>query len=82
MVGEPAQQGRGADADAAGASEPLGRRNCFPLAAIRGEEVEKLGRLGDHRTNSLCSMNLVGSKLIERTHRLSSKICETGVSWW
>jgi hypothetical protein len=53
VVGEPAQEGRGSDPDAAGAAKPLGRRNGLTLAAIRREEVEELGRLGNHRCELL-----------------------------
>jgi hypothetical protein len=53
MVGEPAQEGRGSDPDAAGATKPLGRSNGLTVAAIRREEVEELWRLGNHRCELL-----------------------------
>jgi hypothetical protein len=61
------QNGRGSSAETAGAAQPLGRGNILSPTVIGREEVEKLGRLGHHRADSFCSMNLAGSKLIERT---------------
>jgi hypothetical protein len=80
VVCEAVEHRGGPYAETAGAAQPLGRRNGLTPAAIRREEVEELGRLGDHRANSLRSMNLVGSKDIERRPRLSNTLPENAVS--
>src|SRR4051812_19662549 len=72
MVGERPEGRSGSRADAARAAQPLGGGHGLPPTTIGGEEVEELGRLGDHRANSFHSMNLACSKFIEHTARLSS----------
>jgi hypothetical protein len=69
-------------AETAGAAQPLGRRDSLEPAAIRGEMGEELGRLGHHRANSFGSMNLAGSKLIERYPGLSSKYQDKALLCW
>jgi hypothetical protein len=73
MVGERPESGGGSQTEDTGATQPLGRGDVLTPTVIGGVEVEKVLRLGDHRANSFCSMNLAGSKLIERHPRLSSK---------
>jgi hypothetical protein len=80
MVGQgPESRGR-SRAQAPRAAQPLGGGDGLALTAIRREEVEEVGRLRDHHANSFRSMNLVGSKLIERHLVLSSKNYENAVS--
>jgi len=74
------QQRGGSQAETAGAAQPLGRGTGLEPAAIRREELEELGRLGHHRAGSFCSMNLTGSKLIERCLGLSNKNYEEELS--
>jgi hypothetical protein len=76
MVGERPETRGGSRAEGTGAAQPLGRGDVLTPTAIGGVEVEELVRLGDHRADSFCSMNLAGSKLIERDPRLSNKICD------
>jgi hypothetical protein len=47
-----AQQRGDSQAETAGAAQPLGCGNGLEPAVIRREEVEELGRLGDHRAGS------------------------------
>jgi hypothetical protein len=82
MVGEGAKRRGGSRAEASRATQPLGGGDGLAPTAVRRIEVEELGRLGDHRANSFCSMNLAGSKLIERNRHLSSKNCEKAVPSW
>jgi hypothetical protein len=65
MVGERAESRRGSHTDGTRAAQPLGRGDVLTPTVIGRVEGEELGRLGDHRANSFCSMNLVGSKFIE-----------------
>ena len=51
VCGRP-QNGGGPRAESAGAAQPLGRGGGLEPAVIRREEVEELGRLGDHRAGS------------------------------
>jgi hypothetical protein len=76
VVGERPETRSGSRADGTGAAQPLGRGDVLTPAVIGGVEVEELVRLGDHRADSSCSMNLAGSKLIERHPRSSSKYCD------
>jgi hypothetical protein len=82
VVGEPAQQRRGSHTEASAAAQPLGRCDGLTPAVILRMEGKEVGRLGDHRAGSFCSMNLAGSKLIERYPRLSNKICRKALSCW
>ena len=83
MVGERPERRGGTRAKGTGAAaQPLGRGNVLTPTMIARVEVEELVRLGDHRANSFCSMNLAGSKLIERHARLSSKNYEKELSCW
>jgi DNA-binding transcriptional ArsR family regulator len=76
MVGERPESRGGSPTESSGAAQPLGRGDVLTPTVIGGVEVEELGRLGDHRANSFCSMNLACSKIIERHPRLSSKIAK------
>jgi hypothetical protein len=80
MVCRRSEKRGGSLAETAGAALSLGRGDGPTPAVIRGEEVEELGRLGHHRAGSFCSMNLTGSKLIERSSVLSSEYCRIAVS--
>ncbi|HKU57537.1 MAG TPA: hypothetical protein VJP41_11005 [Gaiellaceae bacterium] len=82
MVGEATQHPCGSRAETAGAEQALRRGGRFAPAAIQGDEVEQLGRLEEHLANSFCSMNLVGSKLIEQVPGYTSKSSENGLSSW
>jgi hypothetical protein len=80
VIGESAQQRRASHAESSGAALTLGRGDGLTPTVIRGEEVEELGRLVDHLASSFRSMNLAGSKFIERTPNLSSTNCEKALS--
>jgi hypothetical protein len=82
MVGERPERRGGARAEATRAAQPLGCGNVLTPTVIARVETEELVRLGDHRANSFCSMNLAGSKLIERHTWLSSKNQEKELSCW
>ena len=82
MVGERPESRGGSRADGTRAAQPLGRGNVLTPTVIGRMEGEEIGRLGDHRANSFGSMNLAGSKSIERHPCLSSKICEKALSCW
>jgi hypothetical protein len=82
MVGPRAESRSGSSAQESGAAQPLGGGDGLASTPIGREEVEELGRLGDHRANSFYSMNLAGSKLIERNRPSSSRNCGNGVSSW
>jgi hypothetical protein len=79
MVGDRPEGRRGPSADGARPPQPLGRGRGQPLPVVEGDEIEQLGRLGDHRASSFHSMNLVGSKFIERRPVLSSMLRKIAV---
>jgi hypothetical protein len=80
MVSERPESRGGSRAKSSGAAQPLG--NVLAPTPVDCVEVEEIGWLGDHRANSFRSMNLAGSKLIERYPGLSSKSCEKALSCW
>ena len=82
MVSECPESRSGSRANGTGAAKPLGRGDVFALTPVNRVEVEEIGCLGGHRGNSFRSMNLAGSKLIERYPGLSSKYCEKALSCW
>jgi hypothetical protein len=80
VVCEASKSRGGSRAKKAGAAQPLGRGRGLTPAVISRVEVEEIVRLGDHRAGSFCSMNFIGSKLIERDARLSSIFRKIAVS--
>jgi hypothetical protein len=52
MVGECPESRGGSCADGTWAAQPLGRGDILTPTVIGRVEVEKVGRLGDHRANS------------------------------
>jgi hypothetical protein len=81
VVGETAQQRRGSHTEAS-AAVPLGRGDGLTAPVILRMEGKEVGWLGDHRAGSFCSMNLAGSKFIERALGLSSEIGRKALSFW
>jgi hypothetical protein len=81
MVSETSERRGSSLTEKPRAAQLLGRSRGHEPAVIRREEVEELGRLGDHLRAPFgrrsCtfrrSMNLICSKLIERIPRLSNK---------
>jgi hypothetical protein len=76
MVRPRAESRGGSRAEASGTAHPLGGGDGLAPTAIRGEEVEELGRLGDHRANSFAFDESRGFE----TYRTSLKLVKQFVS--